>query len=514
MVCEKLRKERVIRPAVNVIERLVAKARSEAQERTFEILKPMLTDERTELLNHLLVTNDSAQDSLFSWLREESTTITATAILNVLKKIDVLRQWGVDQWDLSTLNNNRLTFLAQSARRYAAIALKRTVERRRYPLLIAFLHHALTLTIDEAIELFDRCLFETHSKADREREEYLLRVAESTSEKVKMLSEIGHIVLDVNITDHNLRSAIYASFPPERLRTEVEQCERLVRPESASYFNFLETRYSYLRQFVPAFLRTLSFQSNRSNDPLLRAIDILRTLNDEDRRNIPEGSPLEFISRLWLPHILNKNKQLDRHHYELSVLYELRNSLRSGNIWVEGSRRYANPSTYLIPPDRWPSLRREVCTQLNISEKGLDIVRKHETTMRDLLETGESMLASNESAVRVEKEKLVVSPLEAEDLPESVASLRDEISARLPRIDIADLLIEVDTSGSISLVISIKHTVVTTERGTSGNSSSPVFCRRAVTSGSAEWLRLPTWIMTPSTGITAGIFVTRPSVRR
>ncbi len=38
------------------------------------------------------------------------------------------------------------------------------------------------------------------------------------------------------------------------------------------------------------------------------------------------------------------------HYFELSVLCELRGALRAGDVWLEGSRRYADPQTYLIPP--------------------------------------------------------------------------------------------------------------------------------------------------------------------
>jgi hypothetical protein len=37
--------------------------------------------------------------------------------------------------------------------------------------------------------------------------------------------------------------------------------------------------------------------------------------------------------------------------------------MRSGNVWLEGSRRYANPETYLIPKEQWQALRSNTKTQ-------------------------------------------------------------------------------------------------------------------------------------------------------
>ena len=38
----------------------------------------------------------------------------------------------------------------------------------------------------------------------------------------------------------------------------------------------------------------------------------------------------------------------------------LQGGLRSGEIWVESSRRHANPASYLIASETWPDQRGEV----------------------------------------------------------------------------------------------------------------------------------------------------------
>ncbi len=37
-------------------------------------------------------------------------------------------------------------------------------------------------------------------------------------------------------------------------------------------------------------------------------------------------------------------------YYELCALSELKNALRSGNIWVQGSRQFKGFEDYLLPP--------------------------------------------------------------------------------------------------------------------------------------------------------------------
>ncbi|GGO08437.1 hypothetical protein [Microbispora bryophytorum] len=39
----------------------------------------------------------------------------------------------------------------------------------------------------------------------------------------------------------------------------------------------------------------------------------------------------------------------------------LRDGLRSGDVFVPGSRRYADPATYLYTPEQWSPRRSEYC---------------------------------------------------------------------------------------------------------------------------------------------------------
>ena len=50
-----------------------------------------------------------------------------------------------------------------------------------------------------------------------------------------------------------------------------------------------------------------------------------------------------------------------RHYWELCVLMALRDGLRSGDVYVPGSRRYADPASFLLTPQQWEPQRLEFC---------------------------------------------------------------------------------------------------------------------------------------------------------
>jgi Tn3 transposase DDE domain-containing protein len=118
-------------------------------------------------------------------------------------------------------------------------------------------------------------------------------------------------------------------------------------------------------------------------------------------------------------------------------------ALRAGDVWVASGRRYTNPDTYLIPKDRWPTLRPEICQQLDVPE---DAALRLEQRGREVAELFPRVdrLVTRRGQVHIDNGHVILSHLAAEERPESVLRLEDRVTARLPLIDLPDLRIEVD----------------------------------------------------------------------
>jgi TnpA family transposase len=443
LACERLQRERLVRPGVTQLERLVAETRQSAQAETFRRLGPILTEDCRHLLDTLLEPDPTRGMTPLAWLRRPAISNSPRAILGNLEKLAFLRATGVEHWPLDALNPNRLKFLAHLARKSSAQALQRAPAARRYPILVAFLAQCLADVTDEVIEMFDRCLAEAYARAGRDLEAFRAAMAQATNEKVYLFRELVGTVLDPAIADPHLRRTIYQRIPLAVLRRAAAESARIVRPLDDSYVDFFETRYGYLRQCTPAFLETFTFHAMQHPDPLLDAVTVLQQLNTTHRRTVPPDAPTAFVSKKWRPYVVDPDGRIDRHYYELCTLWELRGALRAGDVWVTSSRRYANPDTYLIPKDRWPTLRAEICQQLHVPEDGAMRLEQRGCELAELLPRVDR-LVTRHGQVRIDKGHVVLSPLAAEERPESVLRLEERVTARLPLIDLPDLLIEVD----------------------------------------------------------------------
>ncbi|MCQ6386417.1 hypothetical protein NPM13_33180, partial [Bacillus cereus] len=81
---------------------------------------------------------------------------------------------------------------------------------------------------------------------------------------------------------------------------------------------------------------------------VLQALDTIHELNETGKRKVPHGAPLHFVSNRWQKHVYDDDGNINRHYYELAALTELRNHIRSGDIFVSGSRHHKAFDDYLI----------------------------------------------------------------------------------------------------------------------------------------------------------------------
>ena len=178
---------------------------------------------------------------------------------------------------------------------------------------------------------------------------------------------------------------------------------------------------------------------------------ILAGLYASKARKVPEGAPDSFVPARWAGYLETSRKTGDvtgfRHYWELCVLMALRDGLRSGDIHVPGSGRYADPASFLLTPQQWERRRLEFCHLAGKPPTAPDALALAKDELHTALSGLESQLArgAGPGEVRLSSDgELIVPPLTAEDVPADAEALRAELGAMLPRVPIASVLVEID----------------------------------------------------------------------
>ena len=144
----------------------------------------------------------------------------------------------------------------------------------------------------------------------------------------------------------------------ERLKTLVAEADKIVAGTREDNLSEIVDRYPTVRRMVPVLLGAFVFRSWKSDDPLLAALDVLRGVHAAGQRNLPPRPPMAFLKPAWRK-LVGTGATLDRRAYEVAVMMMLRDRLRSGDIWVEGSRAFRAFDDFLLPPETFAARRQE-----------------------------------------------------------------------------------------------------------------------------------------------------------
>ena len=82
-----------------------------------------------------------------------------------------------------------------------------------------------------------------------------------------------------------------------------------------------------------------------------------KLMNDSRKRTIPQDVPLDFINNRWNKYVFEKDGTISRRYYELAVLTELKNNIRSGDVSVVGSGRHKDFDEYLVSIEDWNNIK-------------------------------------------------------------------------------------------------------------------------------------------------------------
>jgi TnpA family transposase len=281
-----------------------------------------------------------------------------------------------------------------------------------------------------------------HARAEAQRETFDRLAHEFAEARCTALD--GLLVTDPEIGMTRLRwlSTGPLEASPAAVKAEVAKLEFL-RSMGADSLD-LSTLPAERRRFL-----AVRFAGGTAATGLLEAVEILRDLNATGARRVPDDAPTGFVPTRWRGYLetaaKSGNTSAYRHYWELCTLLALRDGLRSGDVFVPGSRRYSDPAAYLLTPDKWADQRAEFCQLVGKPTDPARALAAAEDELGEALGELEEVLAAGDGPVRLDEAgDLVISPLTAEDVPAEATALKAELTEMLPFAPIVSLLIELD----------------------------------------------------------------------
>lgn len=413
---EELRTQRIIAPALSTLERLAWEIRRRAQQQVFTTLTASLSEEQEQQLDSLLVVPEGERRTPLVWLREPPGPAKAANFLKIIERLRFIRSLGLDPTVSRQIHANRLRHLAHEGEQYSPQFLARFDAGRRYATLVASLVELAAMLTDTALEMHDRILGNLFKQGQQKQRAHFEQRGQAINEKVRLYASVGKALITAKEQATDPYQALEVVVPWERFVASVEEAGTLARPRDLDYLDLLDDSYSQIRKYSPALLETFTFHALPTLQPLVEALELIHDLG---RKQVPEDAPTTFVKPRWHDHVW-EGEMINRHFYEFCALAELRNGLRSSDLWVEGSHQYRQLEDYLLPPASWKELRQgrtpPVSTPLEaktyLAERGVQL---HE----QLLRVGQRLSKNDLPDVRRDPDKVRITHLEAE-IPEGV----------------------------------------------------------------------------------------------
>lgn len=436
---------KVLLPGVTVMARLIAKVRDRASMRLWRKLAKLPNGSQLVMLEKLLVAEHGSRNTGLDILRQPPTTATTKGLMIAIDRLERLRLLGAMEWNLSGIPISRIRVLA----RYASMARAQTIERmnseRRIATLVSF---ALVFTIsaqDDVLEIMEIVFTDVFKKSDNKGQKKRLRTLKDLDLTARRLREVCALLLDENISDTELRRIIFAKYPKEVLKTSMLIVDSLTRPPDVSVAHEeLFRNYTNIRKILPSLMVSLEFKATPSGQQALLAWNFLAASENKTGKNKYSNAPLSGLSGTWKKLILKESSEkFNPCAYTFWTIERMNEALKRHDIYIDKSERYCDPRAQLLQGEEWESVKPHVIRTLDWSTSPVESLK----LLSDELDNAYKNVAERwdkNTAVRIENERLILSPIDKLEEPASLKKLRKHVQSLIPHIDLPELILELN----------------------------------------------------------------------
>lgn len=436
---------KILLPGASTLTRLISEVRERATNRLWQRLSALPTPKQIIKLETLLQVPEGARTSRFDRYRKGPVTISGPAFNEAVDRYLELKTFDMHELDFTGIPPVRFKNIARHAGMISMHKIARMPENKRTAILVAFAKTYETIALDEALDVLDLLITHIAAEAKKLGQKKRLRTLKDLDKSALALAEVCAMILNETMQDEQLRSAIFAKMPRERLTESITTVHELARPYDNSFKDEMVEQYGRVRRFLPKLLNNIEFKAAPAGKATLEAHQYLASLL-ESRKQLLEEPPLDIVSNPWKRLVFDKEGGVTKRGYTLCYLDKLQDSLRRRDVYVENSDRWGDPRAKLLHGQDWQANRIQVCRSLghplNPGDAINGLVRQLDATYKKVAANFDDNKAI-ELDLSGKRPTLTITQLAKLDEPPSLTSLSQQVAALLPVVDLTELLLEI-----------------------------------------------------------------------
>lgn len=453
VMLEELVHHRYELPAFSTLDRTASRAREAVNERYFTALSRQLTPQTKALIDELLRPEEGARFSGWQALKREPKKPTNKETREFLQHVRRL-QHLVEPLPKPDIPAPKLRQLRFQARALDASEMAELKPQKRYALAVIFIRSQFAQTLDDATDIFVRLLQNLDNLATQKLLAFQQERTQRTDMLVGQLKEILQ-AYQIQGTDTQRVDAIGTTFVAD-VDDLLAECEEHLAYAGRNHLPFMLKPYASVRAQLLNCIQIVSPKASTEDrviERMIAALEKLRTDRSDyvslEALGLQEELDFGWLSAHWRKLVLikpsgrGKAELAHRRYLELAILYEIKDQLKSGDLFVKHGERYDDYREHLVDN---ATLERELAEYGVVTGIEVDpavFVDDLRSEMIALTKEVDASFPENAHAEIVDGRLILRKPQRSEP-SDAIRMLDNELTNRMESLSIVDVLIDAE----------------------------------------------------------------------
>lgn len=434
--------QKIILPPSSQLGRMISSLKKGAQQKIFERIVSKVSPQLLEKIDQLLEVPKTETLTKLQELKRSPAAPSIKIFHDYLNRLEMLQEWEVPYIDLSGIHPDLIENFYTLATAYNAWDLKRMSPEKRYSLVICLLVESYKTFLDHTMALNDKMLAEKERRSRHKFNKKLKLSRRQAREAEKVMMAALKEMYEAKYQQILLTEFI-AQLNNDAIQQAMLRCQTFHEYEEGGELQELARRYANLRKYTPRLFQ-LDFKAAPGSEGLLKAIEILRGLNNGSLKSIPLDAPCSFVPANWKHALKHPDGSIRQRTWELALYYAVKRAINSTDLYFPHSRHHRNFWEALYGDEVWQAQKSQAYADLKLPTAFDVLLEKLKVELEQNVQLAKKNLDKDSFAYIGKKGELRLRRDDALDIPESVEKLRQLIGSRLPIIRIEKLLEEIE----------------------------------------------------------------------
>ena len=241
---ENLRRQSIILPAMNAIERASAEAITRANRSIHAALADSLIPVHRQCLDELLKRKDGSKMTWLAWLRQSPAKPNSRHMLEHIERLKAWQALDLPAGIERQVHQNRLLKIAREGGQMTPADLAKFESQRRYATLVALAIEGMATVTDEIIDLHDRIIGKLFNAAKNKHQQQFQASGKAINDKVRMYGRIERTLFILDwLQSVELRRRVHAGLNKGEARNALARAVFFYRLGEIRDRSFEQQRY-------------------------------------------------------------------------------------------------------------------------------------------------------------------------------------------------------------------------------------------------------------------------------